>query len=146
MHELNLFNHRIKIKVRFSDLDAMHHVNNATYLSYLEEARIAYFNDVLNLSKSSLDFGAVIARIEINYLNPILLGDDLEVLTRVVKFGNKSSDIENVLIVHRENNPIVAAKASTKLVSYDYKKGESVAIPLSVKKAVENFESRKLHD
>ncbi|MEK6552401.1 MAG: acyl-CoA thioesterase, partial [Bacteroidota bacterium] len=38
MHELNLFNHRIKIKVRFSDLDAMHHVNNAIYLSYLEEA------------------------------------------------------------------------------------------------------------
>ena len=45
------FKHKTKIIVRFSDLDAMQHVNNATYLTYLEEARIDYFNTLFNRKK-----------------------------------------------------------------------------------------------
>ena len=64
--ELERFKHRISIKVRFSDLDAMGHVNNAAYLSYLEEARFDYYNHVLGIDTNGLDFNAVIARIEID--------------------------------------------------------------------------------
>ncbi|MEA2609282.1 MAG: Thioesterase-like superfamily, partial [Chloroflexota bacterium] len=34
------FSHRVEIVVRFADTDAMGHVNNAVYLSYMETARI----------------------------------------------------------------------------------------------------------
>jgi acyl-CoA thioester hydrolase len=139
MEEKN-FKHKIKINVRFSDLDVMRHVNNAAYLSYLEEARIAYFNDVLNMPKNSLNFGAIIARIEIDYLQPIVLGDELEVLTRVSKIGNKSSDVEHLIIIKREKESIHAAAALTKLVSYDYKKQQSVPIPVNVKDKIKAFE------
>ena len=134
------FKHKISFKVRFSDLDAMQHVNNAAYLSYLEEGRIAYFNCVLNLPKNNLDFGAVIARIEIDYIQPIIIGSEIEVYTRVSKIGNKSSDIENLITVKRKDNNLIAAKAVTKLVSYDFEKLISVPITEDVKEKIRHFE------
>lgn len=140
MEEKN-FKHKIKINVRFSDLDAMRHVNNAAYLSYLEEARISYFNDILGRPKNSLNFGAVIARIEIDYMQPIVLGDELEILTRVSLLGNKSSTVEHLIIVIRGNERIQAAAAVTRLVSYDYKKLQSMPIPDEVKEKIKLFEN-----
>ena len=134
------FKHKIKLKVRFSDLDAMRHVNNATYLSYLEEARIAYYKDVLNMPKNGLDFGAVVAKIEISYIRPLSLGEEIEVFTRTAKFGRKSSDIENLITVERDGKEIIAAAALTKLVSYDYKELKSIETPEDVKKKIEQFE------
>ncbi len=119
--EIEKFKHKIKQTVRFADLDAMQHVNNATYLSYLEEGRIAYFNNILNRPKDNMDFGAVVARIEINYIQPLIIGDEIEILTRVSKLGNKSSDVENMIMVERNGKIIVAAEAVTKLVSYNFK-------------------------
>jgi acyl-CoA thioester hydrolase len=139
MQEKN-FKHKIKINVRFSDLDAMRHVNNAAYLSYLEEARISYFNDVLNRPKNSLNFGVVIARIEIDYLQPIMLGDELEIMTRVCKLGNKSSDVEHLIIIIRGEARIHAASALTKLVSFDYQSQRSILIPENVKEKIIAFE------
>ena len=144
MYDINLFKHKIKIKVRFSDLDAMHHVNNATYLSYLEEARIAYFKDVLDKPKNGLDFEAIIAKIEINYHLPIMLGDEVEVATRVSKMGNKSSDVEHLILVNKNGMKVVAASALTKLVSYDYAKQISFATPDRIKKKIEEFEKINL--
>jgi acyl-CoA thioester hydrolase len=139
MEEKN-FKHKIKISVRFSDLDALRHVNNAAYLSYLEEARIAYFNDVLDLPRNSLNIGAIIARIEIDYLRPIVLGDEVEILTRVSKIGNKSIDVEHLLILVREGENSHAAAAVTKLVSYDYKKLQSVVISDEIKDKIRAYE------
>lgn len=138
--EIKNFKHKIMLNVRFSDLDAMQHVNNATYLTYLEEARIDYFNHILNLPKDNLDFGAVVARIEINYIRPIMLGDSIEILTRVSKIGNKSSELENMILVEKNGNSKVAAEAVTKLVSYNFEKLSSVPIPEEIKRSIKNFE------
>ena len=140
MYDINLFKHKIKLRVRFSDLDAMRHVNNATYLSYLEEARIAYFKDVLAQPKNNLDFGAVVARIEIDYIQPLIFGEEIELLTRVSRLGNKSSDVENLVVVMRGGKNIIAASSQTKLVSYDYDTLKSVAISEDLKKKIKEFE------
>ena len=140
MYDITLFKHKINLSVRFADLDAMRHVNNATYLSYLEEARIAYFNDILKLPANNLDFGAVVARIEINYIQPIVLGDELEISTRVSKLGNKSTDVENLIAVVKNGNKTIAAEALTKLVSYDYEKLVSVPVADSIKNKIREFE------
>ncbi|HKJ82113.1 MAG TPA: thioesterase family protein [Ignavibacteriaceae bacterium] len=138
--EIEKFKHKISIKVRFSDLDAMGHVNNATYLSYLEEARIAYYNDVMKKDSDSLDFNAVVARIEIDYVSQIRLGDKVEIYNRTSKIGNKSSDLEHIIAVKKNNERIVAAKAVTKLVSFDYKKNQSVPVSEKAREIIEEFE------
>ncbi len=138
--DLNLFKHKVKVEVRFSDLDAMRHVNNARYLTYIEEARIAYFNEIFKRERSSLDYSAIVARIEIDYLQPINLGDKVEIYTRVSKFGNKSSDMENLIMIERGGKQFAAATAVTKLVAYDYEKLQSIQIPEDVKRKIEEFE------
>ena len=134
------FKHKINIKVRFSDLDAMQHVNNATYLTYLEEARIEYFNKIFDRSKSDLNFQAVVGKIEISYLHPIELGDDVEVYTRVSKLGNKSADVEHLIAVKKGNKIINSAESITKLVFYDYKNKTTKLIPEEVKQIIKKFE------
>src|SRR4030065_219621 len=106
------FKHKTKIIVRFSDLDAMQHVNNATYLTYLEEARIDYFNTLFNRKKNRLDFEAVVGRIEIDYLFPIQFGDEIEVFTGISKMGNKSVDVEHIIAIKKgcRRHSILATK------------------------------------
>mgnify|MGYP003489564718 CR=1 FL=1 len=61
--------------VRFRDLDPLGHVNNAVFLSYMELARIRYFQ---RISPDWLEEGHfVVARMEVDYLRPILLGDEV---------------------------------------------------------------------
>ncbi len=75
--------------VRFRDVDAMGHVNNAVFLTYLEEARIAYL----------LPFGAevehmILARVEIDFRAPLRTGDELEIGVRPTSVGTKSFGLE----------------------------------------------------
>ena len=141
--DIKEFKHKTKIKVRFSDLDAMQHVNNATYLTFLEEARIDYFSNLFNRRYDNLDFEAVVGRIEINYIHPIVLGDEVEVLTRISKIGTKSVDVEHVIVIKKKNDLIKAATALTKLVYYDYKAQTTQVIPEEAKKIIANFEGIK---
>lgn len=140
MHKIDNYKHKISMTVRFSDLDAMGHVNNAAYLSYLEEARIGYFNDILNYSKNNLAFGAVIARIEIDYISQIKLGDEVEVYTRCLKIGNKSSDLDNLIVIKKDRQNIIASHSITKLVAFDYSLGTSVVIPNEIKEIIREYE------
>jgi acyl-CoA thioester hydrolase len=140
LEELKKFKHITKIKVRFSDLDAMEHVNNATYLTYLEEARIRYFNELFNREEGSLDYKAVIGRIEIDYIFPIVLGDDVEVYTRISKLGNRSADVLHFIMIRKDKELIKAAFSSTKLVYYDYKTKKTMNIPEDEKKQIASFE------
>lgn len=139
--DIQKFKHVIPIKIRFSDLDAMGHVNNAAYLSFLEEARLAYYNQVLKMNTNNLEFDAVVARIEIDYLEQIRLGDRVEVYTRTGKIGNKSSDVEHLIVVVEKQGRKIAARASTKLVSFDYKTNKTIPVPEEKRLTIERFES-----
>ena len=60
---------RYEIPIRWSDLDAQQHVNNVTYLGYLQEARVALLQD--GSSATLLDDGVVVASHQVEYLRPI---------------------------------------------------------------------------
>jgi len=77
----------VHIDVRFRDLDPLGHVNNAVYLSYAETARVEYF---LQLGYEVGSGNFILARAEVDYRRPIVLHDDVRVMTRVSKVGNSS--------------------------------------------------------
>ena len=110
--------------VRFRDVDAMGHVNNAVFLTYLEQARIAFFEQQ-GLSVGLDDLNLVVARVEIDFRAPVRLGQEIEVAVRATRFGTKSFDVEYELTVDGE----IVAEAKSVLVAYDYGRGEPVAIP-----------------
>jgi acyl-CoA thioester hydrolase len=68
-----------RIEIRWRDLDAYGHVNNAVYLTYLEEARDAWVQHVLGTVSDSWDF--VLARVAIDYKRE-LVQDDAAILVR----------------------------------------------------------------
>ena len=91
-----------KLKVRSYELDAQGHVNYAVYLSYLEYARVATmeelgipFQDFIRQGK-----GVVIVEAHIKYLQPVTLGDELEITLEGPKAGRTSltfhQDIFNI--------------------------------------------------
>ena len=71
--------HEERIKIRWRDMDAYGHVNNAVYLNYLEEARDAFVQKVLGPIADTWDF--VLARVAVDFRNE-LTQDDGEVLVR----------------------------------------------------------------
>lgn len=140
MNDLSIFKYKIQMNVRFSDLDAMEHVNNAKYLTYLEDARISYLNNILNLSEASLEYQAVIAKIEINFLNQIKLGDKLEIYTRIFKLGKKSFDFEMLIVINNNGEKVIASSSITKMVGFNYKTQQTLMLPGYFRKAVKDYE------
>ncbi len=66
--------------LRWSDMDAYGHVNNARFLTLYEEARVAlFFAGARELGLTSFEDGIVIARHEIDYLRPIDYGDPVRI-------------------------------------------------------------------
>ena len=80
------------IEVRFSDLDAMGHVNNAVVVSYLEQARFQWWRSFLGGRKFQEE-GFLMARVEVDYRQPILLGDDVRVELHCTRVGNTSFEL-----------------------------------------------------
>ncbi len=103
-------------RVRFRDCDAMGHMNNAVYSTFLEEARI----DVLG---GLADF--ILARVEIDFRSELRAGEEVEVRTRCSRIGTKSLDLEHE--IHAGGR--LVAEGKSVLVGYDYERGESVALP-----------------
>jgi acyl-CoA thioester hydrolase len=112
-------------RVRFRDCDAMGHVNNAVYSTYLEEARIGVLGDLI-------DF--ILARVEIDFRSELRMGEDVEVRTHCSRIGTKSFDLEHVISTSAGR---VVAEAKSVLVSYDYALGESVDVPETLRERLQ---------
>jgi acyl-CoA thioester hydrolase len=93
------------------------------------------------MDTNKLEFDAVVARIEIDYLEQIRLGDNVEVYTRTGKIGNKSSDVEHLIVVVDGQERKIAARALTKLVSFDYKLNKTIPVSERNRSIIEKFES-----
>jgi acyl-CoA thioester hydrolase len=110
--------------VRFRDIDAKGHVNNAVYLSYIESARIAFLLHTGAVAGLD-DLSFVVARIEIDFRAPLSFGDEVEIGVRAGRFGTKSFDLDYEL---RSGERLVA-EAKSVCVGYDYGSGQSAPIP-----------------
>ncbi len=127
------FTHCLDLTIRFSDLDAMQHVNNCAYLTYFEEARVHFFHDIMGLKRDSLAFNAVVARIEIDYIGMLMLGDTAKVYSRVLEVGTKSYKLENLIVKVENGVEKRIAKGITTMVSYDYQTNKSIPIPSEIR-------------
>lgn len=127
---LENFRYQIPIAVRFADLDVLGHLNNATYLSYVEQARIVYVQDVCGWEGNWERLGMILARTEIDYKLPIAYRDSVQVYIRVSRLGSKSFDFEYVITRQRGDEAAeVAATCRTVMVAYDYQQDSTIAVP-----------------
>ena len=113
--------------VRFRDVDSMGHVNNAVYLTYLEDARIAFLRP-LGADVPEM----ILARVEIDFRAPLRMGDEIEIGVRPSGVGTKSFELEYEV----RSGDTVAAEARTVIVSFDYETGQSVEVPETWREAL----------
>jgi acyl-CoA thioester hydrolase len=135
------FKHKFPIQIRFKDIDRMGHVNNAVYLTFIETARVHYFDSVVGHgNKWSHQVGLILARTEIDYKAPVFLRDSIVVYTRCSRIGTKSITIDWVIV--RDNNAAeeVVAKGISVLVCYDYDHNTTIAVPAEHRQLLEAFE------
>ena len=137
------FRHKIKIQIRFKDIDKLGHVNNANHLTYLESGRVEYFKEVVRQKIDWIKTGMILGRCEINYKQPILLEDNLYCYSKVSRFGTKSFDMDSLLVVENGNEPQIAAIAKVTLVCMDYISKQTIEVPKEWLEIVTTYENNK---
>ncbi len=119
----------VPIEIRFADIDKLQHVNNANYLTYFEQARLTYFEEVIGGSIDWSEKGIILAHAEISFLRPILLEDKISVEIAVTRIGNKSFDFSYQIITQNQNENFIAANGKTIMVCINYKTMKTILIP-----------------
>jgi acyl-CoA thioester hydrolase len=125
----------VPIEVRFGDLDALGHVNNALYLTYDEIARMHYLRRV----GAMIDSGHfVMARAEVDYLKPVTLNQRVELSLRVVRVGNSSFQTLGEL----RADGVLSAR--TKVVVVWLEEGQPARIPDWMRGAIGALETQSV--
>lgn len=122
-----------EMEVRFRDLDPLGHVNNAVYASYLEQARVGYYEEVVDVSVDEISF--VLANLEIEYKRAIEHGEEVRVGVRTSDVGDKSMTTEFRIEADGE----LAAVAETVQVAVN-EEGSSTKLPDEWEDAVQEYE------
>lgn len=128
--------YEVDVTVRFRDIDAMGHVNNAVYATYLEHARASFFRDVVGASL--VDADTVLAHLSLDYEAPIDLDDGAVAVSLVVpRLGTSSIPMAYEL----RTADGVAATAESVQVVVDRETGAARPIPDDWRAAIEPYVS-----
>jgi acyl-CoA thioester hydrolase len=122
------------IQVRWRDLDAFGHVNNATFASYLEMARTEAWIQLFG-GRDALEIPFFVKRLEIDYRRPVGLEEDVQVWLRVGEIRGASFVFEYLVEAGGE----VAAEAMTRLACVE-KTGRPVPIEAEVRATLETLQ------
>jgi acyl-CoA thioester hydrolase len=127
------------IEVRYGDLDPQGHVNNARYLTYMEQARISYIQQLgLWQGDSFLDVGVILADAQVIFKESIQYGQPLRVGVRVSRLGVKSLTMEYQIEDSGDGRAL--ATGATVLVAYDYRRGRSLPLPDDWRRILTEYE------
>ena len=126
---MSQFKHKTPIEIRFADIDAFGHVNNAKYLTFIEQARVKYFNDIVDWLYDWSKEGIILAKAEINFVKPVLFRDEITVLTRCSRLGNKSFDLQYQIMRYKDSEETLMADGITVMVAFDYVQKKSIVLP-----------------
>jgi acyl-CoA thioester hydrolase len=124
----------IPLHVRWRDLDAFNHVNNSSYLTFLEESRLQWLRTVPGewFTEHAMP---VMAAVELHYRKPIEWPAEIDVLLSCERMGNSSMTIGN-RIVDRSDHGCVYADGNVVMVWVDPANGGSVPLPQAIRNAV----------
>lgn len=125
------------VAVRFRDIDVGGHAHHSEALMYFEEARAAYWREVVGRPTiDGIDY--VVAEAEIRWQRRILWPQTLSVAVRVSRLGRKHFEMEYDVRAEEDGETLVSGR--TVQVMYDYERESSKRLPGEVREAIERFE------
>jgi len=126
---------------RFRDTDAMGHINNAVYVTYLEVARQVYWQR-LSGAEDYTRVPFILAHVTIDFRAEALVREVLLLGLRCEWVGGKSFAFRYE--IHEQQTDRLVVEATTVQVCYDYDRKQSMAVPDDLRRALEAFEGRAL--
>lgn len=126
-----MFKHKTPIQIRFKDIDKVGHVNNANYVTYFELARVDYFNAMAG-NDIKMDWtgeSVILARIEMEYKQPVFLEDKVFCYTWVSRIGTKSFDMSCSIVRVVDGIEVEAAQGLAIIVCFDYRTNKTIPVP-----------------
>ncbi len=130
---LQKYPHKYRHTVTFGELDALGHVNNVVYFTYMENARIAYYSDIMG-TRSFEELSLILAEATCSYRSPAHFGERLIIGTGVSRMGNKSFDLHHR--IETKDGRLVAI-GKTVQVFFDYISRKTIPLPPQFIEAVE---------
>ena len=136
-HRLEQFAHQIVIPVRWGDMDAMGHVNNARIVTYGESGRIAYFDELAASDKTFWnDHGMILAHVGVDFVAQLRYPATLAIGTRAAKLGRSS--LHMLTVIFSEGSVVAIVKGV--IVWFDYVNQKAMPIPDHVRQMIRGRE------
>ncbi len=130
------FRFHADVDVRFSDIDVGGHAHHSRALIYMEEARAAYWQDVMGGTEPS-EPDYILAEASLRFVQRVLYPDRLRVSVRVSVLGSKHFRMEYEV---RGSNGQLLVSGWTTQVMFDYAEGRSTRIPDEVRARLEAWD------
>jgi acyl-CoA thioester hydrolase len=110
--------YRMRVQLRWRDIDRLGHLNQSVYHEFLEEARAGLVMDLFRRAGETGPVGAwVVVRVELDYRAEVRYEHgEVEVLARVGHVGGSSLRLDHEIV---RPDGTVAASGSTVLVAWD---------------------------
>ena len=128
---------------RFRDTDAMGHINNAVYVTYLEVARQEYWR-ALDGTQDYRRVPFILAHVTIDFRSEALVNEQLLIGCRCVKIGSKSFTFEYE--IREKHTGRLVVEATSVQVCYDYDRKATIPVPDALRRAIEALEGRSLSE
>jgi acyl-CoA thioester hydrolase len=127
--------HALRLQVRWGDMDALGHVNNAEYLRYFEQSRIVWLES-LGYPVAGKGTGPILAKVSVTYLKPIVYPSEIEVRLYAKHVGNSSFTLASEIVNGRDATERFT-EGEFVTVWLDYDAGKSVPIPQKLRAVLE---------
>lgn len=127
------FAHFLEMPVRWGDMDALGHVNNARFFTYDESVRLDYFAPII---KGDPDFwtrhGFILASISCDFLSQLKPPADMQLGFRIARLGRSSMRSESCVFVERK--PIAVVRGV--ICWFDYAAQKTAPIPEHIRQSI----------
>ena len=139
--DLQKFNFSYPIQMRWNDLDALGHVNNALYVSYFEIARGGFMLKAVpewDWTKHMF----LIANVNVDFKKELLLTATKPLVhVRTSKIGGKSFVLEYAITSQKGDETILHATGSTTQIMFDTKARTTIEVPDWVRESLQGFDA-----
>lgn len=138
--KLDQFNFSLPVQVRWNDLDALGHVNNAVFVTYFEIARGRFMLEACPGWDWSKDM-FLVANVHVDFRRELLLtADEPRVMVKTSKIGTKSFVLEYAIVSNPGEELVIYATGTTTQVMFDMKSRQTVEVPEWVRASLMAFD------
>ena len=128
--------HTTRLPIRWGDMDALGHVNNAVYFRYIEQARVEWLAGTGFMADGATQ-GPVVINAHCTFLRQLKYPGEIEIRTFIGAIGRSS--FETIQEIRRIDTPeVLCASGGAKVVWVDFSEDRSMPIPAALREILEN--------